>query len=134
MKENKWEEREYARSCRQISLPFEDGLSFLERKDDSMFQDFSIWFNVSLDHPDLLLSLIDEDGCLRFWNSTAERISGYSSDSLLGSRKWLSLLYPDSEYRQRMLSSLRMIALVKGASVTVETKIQGKDSRFHTIL
>ena len=72
MKENKWEEREYARSCRQISLPFEDGLSFLERKDDSMFQDFSIWFNASLDHPALLLSLIDEDGCLRFWNSTAE--------------------------------------------------------------
>ncbi|MFA6747273.1 MAG: PAS domain-containing protein [Aminobacterium sp.] len=134
MRKGEWGENFKTNPPRQIALPLENELEYLEQQDDNMFQNPSLWFSASLHHPDLLVCFIDEDGRLRFWNKTAERVTGYSFEFLSGSRKWLSLLYPNAENRQRMLSSLRTLALMQGASASLETKIKRNDGKPCTIL
>ncbi|WP_414631925.1 PAS domain S-box protein, partial [Aminobacterium sp. UBA5514] len=83
-------------------------------------------FDSFFNHPDMLLCLFDEEGRVILWNKTLERVSGYTFEAVQGSRRWLSLLYPNIETRQRLLSSLHVFAGMKGASVSCETKMRGR--------
>ncbi len=54
----------------------------------------------------VLVSAVDRDGLFAFWNRECERVTGYTSQEVLGNANVFDLLYPDPVHRARM-SELR---------------------------
>ncbi|HMD73754.1 MAG TPA: PAS domain S-box protein, partial [Steroidobacteraceae bacterium] len=52
----------------------------------------------------VLLEAFDENGLIAAWNSESERVTGYRAHELVGNPLAMTLLYPETEYRQRMLA------------------------------
>lgn len=52
----------------------------------------------------VMLDAFDEHGVLIAWNRECERVTGYRAEELIGNPKAMELLYPDSNYRERMIS------------------------------
>jgi two-component system CheB/CheR fusion protein len=52
----------------------------------------------------VLLEAFDDDGRIAAWNFESERVTGYSARELVGNPNAMALLYPDADYRQRMLT------------------------------
>jgi diguanylate cyclase (GGDEF)-like protein/PAS domain S-box-containing protein len=50
----------------------------------------------------VLVSAVDKAGLFAFWNRECERVTGYTSDEIVGSPKALGLLCPDPVHRARM--------------------------------
>ena len=70
----------------------------------------------------------DRDGTIRFWNSGAERIFGFSKDEALGQS--LEIIIPErfrqrhwDGYRQMMASGISRYAADKLLSVPAQTKV-----------
>jgi len=55
----------------------------------------------------VLFDAFDENGMALFWNKECERVTGYSSDEIVGNPKSLELVCPDPEYCARVLEQLR---------------------------
>jgi PAS domain S-box-containing protein len=55
----------------------------------------------------VILDAIDEHGNIQVWNREAERVTGYSSAEMVGNPKAWEWLYPDPEYRNKMLAEWR---------------------------
>jgi diguanylate cyclase (GGDEF)-like protein/PAS domain S-box-containing protein len=51
----------------------------------------------------VMLDAFDEQGRVLFWNRACERVSGYRAEEIVGNADAFALLYPDPDYRQRML-------------------------------
>ena len=51
----------------------------------------------------VMLDAFDAHGGIVAWNAECERVSGYSANEIVGNPRAMELLYPDSEYRDRML-------------------------------
>ncbi|WP_350449850.1 PAS domain-containing sensor histidine kinase [Aminobacterium mobile] len=146
MKEREWGGGFTDANPRQIALPLGNNPD-VEKRGDRVYKlpekGFcsqgallykSVCFDSFFNHPDMLLCLFDEEGRVILWNKTLERVSGYTFEAVQGSRRWLSLLYPNIETRQRLLSSLHVFADMKGASVSCETKMRGRDGETATVL
>ncbi len=54
----------------------------------------------------VLMDALDDNNTVIAWNRECERVTGYSADEMIGNPKSLELLYPDREYRKKMLSEL----------------------------
>ena len=52
----------------------------------------------------VMLDAFDENGNIIVWNRECERITGYSADEIVGNPRAIELLYPDPEYRERMMA------------------------------
>jgi PAS domain S-box-containing protein len=52
----------------------------------------------------VLLDAFNADGSIIVWNREAERITGYRADEIVGNPRALELLYPDTAYRNSMMS------------------------------
>ena len=57
-----------------------------------------------LQHMPVMLNALDEQGRFVFWNRHCEQVTGYSAEEIVGQPRPCELLYPDAEYRQRMLA------------------------------
>jgi len=55
----------------------------------------------------VLFDAFDEQGRIVFWNRECERVTGYSSDEIVGNPDALALLYPDPLYREHVVASIR---------------------------
>jgi PAS domain S-box-containing protein len=51
----------------------------------------------------VMLDAFDEQGNIIMWNRECERVSGYSAAEIVGNPRAMELLYPDAQYRERML-------------------------------
>jgi PAS domain S-box-containing protein len=51
----------------------------------------------------VLVDAFDEDGNIVMWNSECERVTGYRAEEIVGNPRAFELLYPDEDYRERML-------------------------------
>ena len=59
-----------------------------------------------VEHMPMLFDAFDENGTALFWNKECERVTGYSSDEIMGDPKSLELVCPDPEYRAWVLEQL----------------------------
>ena len=83
--------------------------------------------NEMLDTAAIWIDMFDAEGCTTFWNLAAERISGYSRDEVLGHAKIWGWLYPDPEYRSRMIETVKGILIRNERVENYETVIRRKD-------
>jgi diguanylate cyclase (GGDEF)-like protein/PAS domain S-box-containing protein len=87
-----------------MKLP--EGLSF-----DHVPELQTLWAELSelrlvLDGLPVLVSAVDREGLFAFWNRECERVTGYTSQEVIGDANVFDLLYPDPLQRARM-SELR---------------------------
>lgn len=54
----------------------------------------------------VMMDALDENNNIIVWNRECERVTGYSASEMVGNPHSLKLLYPDDEYRERMISEL----------------------------
>lgn len=55
----------------------------------------------------VMMGALDENGVILAWNREAERVTGYSAQELIGNPAGLKLIYPDEEYRARLVQQMR---------------------------
>ncbi len=58
----------------------------------------------------VMMDALDENGAIISWNKECERVTGYSTEEIVGNPKALEILYPDREYRENMLKELENIS------------------------
>ena len=68
--------------------------------------ELSCRFELVVDAMPVMLDAFDENGIIVNWNRECERVTGYSSEEIVGNPKALELLYPDREYRESILKTL----------------------------
>ncbi len=89
---------------------------------ESIIVNANVWLNV-----------LDERSRVMIWNKAAERISGYSTEEVVGHAKIWEWLYPESDYRQKITEKAAAI-IQRGESVEdFETTIQRKDGQKRVI-
>ena len=52
----------------------------------------------------VLMDAFDAEGNILLWNKECERVTGFSADEIVGNPKAMECLYPDADYRRRMLA------------------------------
>ena len=78
----------------------------------------------------VMLDALDIDGNIIAWNREAERVTGYTSEEIVGNPKAMELLYPDDSYRERMLKEWQQ----KGNRYRRwEWKLRDKSGRVRTV-
>ncbi len=77
--------------------PFKELLATAELA-GALLDRLGIWFNV-----------VDTDLKIRLWNRTAERLSGYRADEVIGHRRVWAWCYPDPEYRRSIAAKAQHI-------------------------
>jgi len=56
-----------------------------------------------LENMPVMIDAFDSNGNIIVWNRECERVSGYSTEEIIGNPKAMGLLYPDATYRERMM-------------------------------
>jgi len=78
----------------------------------------------------ICIDALDAQGNIVFWNKECERITGYSQKEIIGNPDWMELLYPDSEYRNKLLNQWSK----QGNNFrNWEMQLRAKDGAFKTI-
>lgn len=80
-----------------------------------------------IDNANMWINVLDPMANVTVWNKAAEQISGYTREEVVGHAGIWELLYPDPEYRTRIVMKAEEI-LNEGAEVKgFETRIRSKD-------
>ncbi len=53
----------------------------------------------------VMLDAFDEKGILLTWNGECERVTGYAEGELVGNPRAMEILYPDPDYREKMVKA-----------------------------
>ncbi len=102
--------------------PSIDMTSIQSQFSNSIIENINVWLNV-----------YDRDLNIVLWNATAEKLSGYSREEVLGHNRIWEWLYPDEEERKRA-STLGRSMLEKDRSMEdVETEITCKNGEVRAI-
>lgn len=79
-----------------------------------------------IDNANVWINVLDSGGRVVLWNRIAEQISGYSRDEVVGNERIWTWLYPDPDYRQRILDRI-MLTIANGEDLTgYETTITNR--------
>lgn len=73
------------------------------------------------------ICMLDDQWQVTLWNKEAERISGYSAEEVLFSDDVFRKLYPDPEYRQETLETLKRRIQRGTETLRAETRIKCED-------
>ncbi|MFO7948233.1 MAG: PAS domain S-box protein [Armatimonadota bacterium] len=73
------------------------------------------------------VAMFDDEWQLTLWNKEAERISGYCADEVLFSDRAFELLYPDPDYRQQIMNTLKHRMERQSETFQAETRIHCRD-------
>ncbi len=89
---------------------------------DIIIEDVNVWLN-----------LLDDQLNIILWNATAEKLSGYSREEVLGHSKVWEWLYPDEAYRQEVTTTTLSMMTTPQALENFETKIRCKNGQMRTM-
>lgn len=81
----------------------------------------------TLEETGILVLMTDYRGSPIKWNRAAEKICGYSGSEITGNENFWEMLYPDKEYRKKVLN--KYLNLQNNGSLKIETAITCKDNR-----
>ncbi|MBI1904677.1 MAG: diguanylate cyclase [Rhodocyclales bacterium] len=88
----------------------------------SVIDDAAIWINA-----------LDDQARITLWNKTAEQISGYTREEVLGNASIWAWLYPDPKYRAEIVAKANTI-VSEGREITgLETEIRCKSGEVKVI-
>lgn len=90
-------------------------------------RDLSLFQQTIIENVDVWLAVYDEQGAIAIWNKTAERISGYSCDEVHSRRHIMTLLYPDTAYREEVMAEVLPAAAGDQVLENFHTHIVCKD-------
>ncbi|MFZ5981500.1 MAG: PAS domain S-box protein, partial [Candidatus Zixiibacteriota bacterium] len=60
-----------------------------------------------VEHMPIMMYALDSGGNIVTWNRECERVTGYAADEIVGNPKAMELLYPDRDYRGKMMKLRR---------------------------
>lgn len=80
-----------------------------------------------LEDSGISLLMIDRKGIPVKWNIAAEKLTGYSDGEITGNKAFWKLLYPDKEYRKKVLN--KYLKLQNNGSLNLETTVTCKDNK-----
>ncbi|RQD86501.1 PAS domain S-box protein, partial [Methanosalsum natronophilum] len=63
-------------------------------------------FQALVENMPVMVDAFDEIGLILFWNKECERLTGYSAEEIVGNSDALESLYPDKEYREKILREI----------------------------
>ena len=89
---------------------------------DSVIENINVWLNV-----------LDEQLNIVLWNATAEKLSGYRREEVLGHAKIWDWLYPDEAYRHKIVVATSAMISTQHELENFETKILCKDGQIKTM-
>ena len=72
------------------------------------------------------ISVLDPKGTILVWNTTAEEISGYRADEVIGKNTVWKQLYPDPMYRKQVVENILDIIHTNAYVENFETRIRTK--------
>lgn len=52
----------------------------------------------------VMMNAFDEEGNIQVWNQECERVTGYTASEIVGNSKAMEMLYPEPNYRRKMLA------------------------------
>ncbi len=78
----------------------------------------------------VMMDAFSADNTLLAWNKECERVTGYSAEEIVGNPKAIEMLYPDDEYREKML---RDLVSAEGVFREWEFDLKCKDGSTKTI-
>jgi len=84
---------------------------------------------IIIDNADIWLDVLDKKLNIILWNKAAEKISGYSRGEVMGHNKIWKWLYPDEEYRKKLMSAEGTIIGKERRRGNSETTILCKDGQ-----
>ncbi|MFW5943108.1 MAG: PAS domain S-box protein [bacterium] len=93
-----------------------------EQFSHSIIENVNVWLNV-----------LDLNMNIAMWNATAEKISGYTREEVLGHARIWEWLYPDEAYRQQILDKTQAMLSRPMALEKLETRIRCKNGEMKTI-
>jgi PAS domain S-box-containing protein len=76
-----------------------------------------------IDNAKVWISVLDPKGTILVWNTTAEEISGYPADEVIGKNTVWKQLYPDPVYRRQVLENILNIINKNTYLENFETRI-----------
>ena len=82
-----------------------------------------------VENANVWLDVLDENGNVVIWNKAAEKISGYSAGEVVGHGKIWEWLYPDENYRRKIVE--KAVTIIRNGEVVedFETTIRCKDGK-----
>jgi len=89
---------------------------------ESLINNANVWLNV-----------LDTEGNVVIWNKAAEKISGFTSDEVLGNNNIWEWAYPDERYRNEIQAKANEIINRGEAIENFETTIKRKDQETRVI-
>ncbi|WP_038054099.1 diguanylate cyclase [Thioalkalivibrio sp. ALJ1] len=86
-----------------------------------------------IEHAPVWVNTLDTEGRITLWNRTAERISGYSREEVVGHKGVWDWLYPDADYRAALMVEVQAI-IQEGRSVAgLESVIRTRSGEKRTL-
>jgi len=82
----------------------------------------------------VMIAVLDEKGTVTVWNHTAETVTGYSRDVVVGSDGIWKLLYPAKEYRDLVTQKITASLATKNYLENFETTLRTKSGSSRIIL
>jgi PAS domain S-box-containing protein len=82
-----------------------------------------------VEHANLWVNVLDQNGNVVIWNKAAEEISGYSKEDVIGHNKIWEYLYPDKSYRDEIFSRAMSIIQQGESMYGYETTIMARNGQ-----
>ncbi len=103
------------------------------KKAEEEIRKLSQYLESVIDNANVWLDVLDEKGNVVIWNKAAEQISGYTRKEVVGHHKIWEWLYPDENYRERIIE--KAVAIIEKGEVMEdsETTIRCKNGEKKTI-
>lgn len=63
---------------------------------------------LALENFPVMVDAFDNNGNIAAWNRECERVTGYTAEEIIGNPRAMELLYPDSDYRRKMIEEWKV--------------------------
>ncbi|EIJ42070.1 PAS domain S-box [Beggiatoa alba B18LD] len=111
----------------------EKALSQLKASEESLRQS-EAHLKFVIENLPIMVNAVNAENCFVLWNRECERITGYNAVEMLNNPNALALLYPDADYRQKMLQHFQSIVSNDPGIYYSEWKIICRDGTEKTVV
>jgi len=100
---------------------------------EERIKELNQYLEALINNANIWINTLDTEGNVILWNRAAEAISGYTMEEVVGHNRIWEWLYPDEEYRNKILNKARDIIEGREKVEDFETTIVTKDGRERVI-